>query len=66
MKQSPFRFQGNNSQQAKKQAQKDTEGKKGQGGISPQHVSKGSSKAKSHIQIRTNRSYSSQRPKGAG
>lgn len=66
MKQSPFRFQGNNSQQAKKQALKDTEDKKGPGGVLPKNVNKGSSKAKSHIQIRTNRSSSSQRPKGGG
>jgi len=66
MKQSPFRFQGNNSQQAKKQVEKDDEGKKGPGGITPKNVSKGSSKAKSHIQIRTNRSSTSQRPKGGG
>jgi hypothetical protein len=64
MKQSPFKFQGNNSQQAKRTG-KDTEGKKGDTSA-PKNVSKSQSKSKSHIQIRTNRSSGSGRPKGGG
>jgi len=66
MKQSPFKFQGNNSKQAKKQATNETEDKKGQSSLAPKSLKKTQSKAKTHIPIRAARPTMSQRPKGGG
>ena len=69
MKQSPFKFQGNNSAQAKKGKDKATpeiEGKTDKSALSPKNLKKTQSKSKSHIQIRTGRPQVAQRPKGGG
>lgn len=69
MKQSPFKFQGNNSVEAKKGKSKDTpelEGKNDKSSLAPKNLKKVQTKAKSHIQIRTGRPQVAQRPKGGG
>ncbi len=69
MKQSPFKFQGNNSKQAKAAKSKESvelEGKNDKSSLAPKSLKKVQSKSKSHIQIRTARAPMSQRPKGNG
>lgn len=65
MKQSPFKFQGNNSKEAKKQAPATSDDKKGSTPLAPKNVNK-ASKAKAHTHIRAARPTMSQRPKGGG
>lgn len=69
MKQSPFKFQGNNSKQAKAAKTKESmelEGKNDKSSLAPKNLKKVQSKPKSHIQIRTGRPQVAQRPKGGG
>ena len=67
MKQSPFKFQGNNSKQLKKAdpvpAQAD---EKGKAGPLPKDLKKVQPKAKLNTTIRTGRPVNAQRPQGKG
>jgi len=65
MKQSPFKFQGNNSKQVKKAtpAGEHEEGK-GKSGPLPKDLKKAQPKAKVNTSIRTGRPVNTQRPKG--
>ena len=68
MKQSPFKFQGNNSKQAKKvksNASSEPDDNKGKLTV-PKNLKQTQSRSKSAPQIRTGRSGTAQRPKGNG
>ncbi len=69
MKQSPFKFQGNNSTQAKKlkgNTPKERDDLLGKQPLNPKDVKRVQTKSKSHIQVRTGRPVNAQRPKGKG
>jgi len=67
MKQSPFKFQGNNSKQVKK-TNPGAEHEEGKGKLSPlpKDLKKAQPKAKTNTSIRTGRPVNAQRPKGKG
>ena len=70
MKQSPFKFQGNNSQQAKKgakaNASSDLEDKKGKLNPASKKLKPVQSRSKSSPQLRTGRTGNASRPKAGG
>ena len=67
MKQSPFKFQGNNSKQLKKaEPVQDQADGKGKAGPLPKDLKKVQPKAKLNTTIRTGRPVNAQRPQGKG
>ena len=70
MKQSPFKFQGNNSAEAKKSKSKDAknpEDKSGKSALPNQNVSKAQSHSKFHTPVRSGRAKTGGgRPKAGG
>jgi len=67
MKQSPFKFQGNNSKQLKKaEPVPDQADGKGKAGPLPKDLKKVQPKAKLNTTIRTGRPVNAQRPQGKG
>lgn len=67
MKQSPFKFQGNNSKQLKKaDPVPDQADGKGEAGPLPKDLKKVQPKAKLNTTIRTGRPVNAQRPQGKG
>jgi hypothetical protein len=69
MKQSPFKFQSNNSKKAKSLKAKspaDHDETQGKPPLAPKDLKKAQPKAKSHIQVRTARPVIAQRPQGKG
>ena len=69
MKQSPYKFQSNNSKQAQKaksSTSSEHDDNKGKLTPSPKNLKATQSRSKSAPQIRTGRSGTAQRPKGGG